>query len=76
MEEKPQYTRPENLLESLDIDYRGLSEEERAMKGLLIEEYKKRKKGLLVEVRKWRENHPEETLSDSIRALYQEIEKE
>ena len=76
MEEKPQYTRPENLLESLDIDYRGLSEEERAMKGLLIEEYKKRKKGLLVEVRKWRENHPEATLSDSIRALYQEIEKE
>ena len=75
-EEGPKYTRPENLLESLGINFKSLSEEERAMKTLLIEEYKKRGKSLGVEVKKWREDHPETTLGDAIRILYKELEKE
>ncbi|HEY4477366.1 MAG TPA: hypothetical protein VJB56_01950 [Candidatus Paceibacterota bacterium] len=76
MEKEPKYTRPDNLLEAVGIDFKGLSDEERAMKTLLVEEYKKRQKNLLTEVRKWREDHPEATLSDSIQALYGELEKE
>lgn len=76
MEEEPKYTRPENLLEALGIDFKGLSEEERAMKTLLIEEYKKRGKSLGVEVKRQRENHPETTLGDAIRVLYKKLEEE
>lgn len=76
MEKEPKYTRPENLLEALGIDFKGLSKEERAMKTLLIEEYKKRKKSLGVAVKKWREDNTEATLGDSICALYKELEEE
>jgi hypothetical protein len=77
MEKEPKYTRrPENLLESLGIDFKGLNEEERTMQKLLVEEYKKSHKNLLDEVQKWREDHPKATLGDSIRALYTEMEKE
>ena len=76
MEKEPKYTRPENLLKSLGINFSGLSEDERAMQKLLVEEYKKQQKNLLTEVKKWREDHPEATLGDSIRALYEELEKE
>ena len=75
MEKEPKYTRPENLLESLGINFKGLSEDERAMQKLLIEEYKKHQKSLLNEVKRWREDHPEATLGDSIRALYKELEE-
>lgn len=68
--------RPDNLLEAIGIDFRGLSEDERAMQKLLVEEYKKRQKSLMIEVKKWREEHPEATLGDSIRALYEKLEKE
>ncbi len=76
MEREPKYTRPENLLESLGVDFKGLNKEERTMQKLLVEEYKKSHKNLLEEVQKWREGHPEATLGDSIRALYTEIEEE
>lgn len=76
MDKESKYTRPENLLESLGINFKGLSEEEREMKKLLMEEYEKRQKNLLTEVKTWREDHPEVTLGDSIRALYEELEKE
>ena len=77
MEKEPKYTRPENLLESLGgVDFKRLDEEERTMQKLLVEKYKKSHKNLLTEVQKWREDHPEATLGDSIRALYTEIEEE
>ena len=76
MEKDPKYTQPENLLDAMGIDFKGLSEEEREMKKLLVEEYKKRQKNLLNEVKRWRESHSEATLGDSIRALCQEIEEE
>jgi len=76
MEKESKYTRPDNLLEAIGINFKGLSEEERAMKTLLLEEYKKRKKYLGPEVKKWLENHPDATLGDAIRALYQELEEE
>lgn len=76
MEQEPKNIRPDNLLEAIGIDFKGLSEDERAMQKLLVEEYKKQKKSLMDEVKKWREIHPEATLSDSIRALYEELEKE
>lgn len=75
MEEESKYTRPDNLLDALGIHFKGLSEEERVMKTLLIEEYKKHQKYLGIEVKKWREEHPDATLGDSIRALYKELEK-
>lgn len=76
MGEETKYTRPENLLETLGINFKGLSEDEQAMQRLLIEEYKKQPKNFLEEVKKWREDHPKATLGDSIRALYEELEKE
>ena len=77
MEKESNYTpRPDNLLEAMGIDFKGLSEEERRMKELLAEEYKKRQESLLEKIRRWREGHPKATLGDSIRALYQEIEEE
>jgi hypothetical protein len=76
MEKEPKYTRPDDLLKAMGIDFKSLSEEERAMKTLLVEEYKKRQKNLLTEVKRWREDHPEATLGDSIRALYEELEGE
>ena len=36
--------RPKNLLEALGFDFKGLSEDERAMQQLLVEEYKKKTK--------------------------------
>ncbi len=74
-EKEPQYIRPENLLESFGIDFKGLNEEERVMKKLLIEEYKKRQKNLLIEIKRWQEEHPKATLNDSIYSLYKELEK-
>lgn len=76
MEKESKNIRPDNLLEAMGIDFKGLSEEERTMKTLLVEEYKKRQKGFLIEMKKWREEHPDATLGDSIRALYEELEKE
>ena len=76
MEKEPKNIRPDNLLEAIGIDFKGLSDEERTMKTLLAEEYKKHQKNLLTEVKKWREEHPEATLGDSIRALYKELERE
>lgn len=76
MKKEPKYTRPHNLLEAVGIDFKSLSEEERAMKKLLIEEYKKCGKSLLIEAKRWRENHPETTLGDAIRVLYKELEEE
>jgi len=77
MEKGPTYTRPKDLVKTLfGVDYKGLSEEERAMQKLLVEEYKKHQKNLLDEVRRWRDGHPEATLNDSIRALYKELEEE
>lgn len=76
MEKEPKNIRPDNLLEAIGIDFKGLSEEAREMKKLLVDAYKKHQKSLLIEVRKWREDHPEATLEDSIRALYQELEEE
>ncbi|OGZ42255.1 MAG: hypothetical protein A2W41_00925 [Candidatus Ryanbacteria bacterium RIFCSPHIGHO2_01_45_13] len=75
MERESKNVRPDSLLEAMGIDFKGLSEEERAMKTLLVEEYKKRQKSLMTEVKKWREEHPEATLGDSIHALYEELEK-
>ncbi|OGH76897.1 MAG: hypothetical protein A2469_00335 [Candidatus Magasanikbacteria bacterium RIFOXYC2_FULL_40_16] len=75
LEKESQYTRPENLLESMGINFKGLDEEEREMKKLLMEEYKKSGKNLLAEIKKWRGSHPEATLGDSIRALYEELER-
>ena len=72
---KDGFTRSENFLEDIGIDYKGLSEEERAMKKLLLEEYKKKGKGLLIEVRKLRDENPIVTLGEAIRALYK-IEEE
>jgi hypothetical protein len=74
--EKKSYTRPDNLLEVIGINFKGLSEEERVMETLLAEEYKKHKKSLISELKKWRTNHPDATLGDAIRALYQELEEE
>ena len=76
MGEEQRYTRPENLLQSLGIDFRGLTEEEREMKKLLVEKYKKHQKNLINEIKKWREAHLEATLGDSIQALYQEAGEE
>ena len=72
MQEK-NYTRPDNLLEALGINFQPLSEDERAMKSLLLEEYRKSDKNVLEEVRRWRDQHPGASLADSIRGLYQEI---
>ena len=58
------FIRPEKIFDS------PLDEEERAMKEILIEEYKKQGKGLLIEVRKIREAAPEKSLGDAIRILY------
>jgi hypothetical protein len=76
MENEKQYTRPENLLKALGIDFKGPNEEEQIMKKLLAEEYKKRKRSLIDAIRQWRESHPEATLGDAIRSLYKEIEDE
>ena len=54
----------------------GLSEEERAMQGLLLEKYKEQKRNLLDEIKQWREDNLEATYGDSIRALYKELEEE
>ena len=75
MEKEPKNIRPDNLLEAIGIDFKGLSDEERAMKTLLIEEYKKQQRSLLTEVKRWREEHPEATLGDSICGLYKELEE-
>lgn len=58
-------------MKTIGIDYKGLNEEERTMQKLFIEEYRKKKKSLLDEVRKWREKHPESTLGEAIRALFE-----
>lgn len=68
------FIRPENLLESLGIDFSGLDEEERTMQRLLVEEYKKSKKILIQEVKKWREKNSAGSLGDAIRALFKELE--
>lgn len=75
MEKGPKNIRPDNLLEAMGVDFKGLSDEERAMQTLLSEEYKKQQRNLLTELKKWREKHPEATLGDSIRALYEEFER-
>lgn len=67
-------TRPNDLLEALGIDYKGLNEDGRAMRTLLAEEYKRHQKNPGVEIKKWRENHPSATFGDAIRALYEELE--
>ena len=76
MEKESKNIRPDNLLKALGLDFEGLSEDERAMRTLLSEEYKKQQRNLMVEVKKWREAHPEATFGDSIRALYGELGKE
>lgn len=75
-EEGPQYTRPENLLGALGIEFKGLSDEERTMQQLLREEYKKRQLNMLTEVQKWRADHPDATFGESVRALYERLEDE
>lgn len=74
MEKEPKYMRPENLLEAVGVDFKGLSEEEREMKTLLLEEYKKRGKNLIEEIKKWRGDNPKATLNEAIRALYKKEE--
>lgn len=75
MKKESEYTRPDNLLEAVGINFKDLSQEERAMKELLVEEYKKNKTSVVAELRRWRNDHPEATLGDSIRALYKELEE-
>lgn len=70
-----EFTRPKDFLEAIGIDYAGLSEEERAMKKLLLEEFKKAKRSLGLEVREWRAKNPASSLGDAIRALYEIEEK-
>lgn len=76
MEKEPKFTRPEKLLESSGKYFKGLSDEEREMQKLLVEEYKKRQMNFLDEVRRWRKDHSEATLGDAIRGLYEQFEKE
>jgi hypothetical protein len=64
--------RPENLLEAIGIDFRGLNDEERAMQGLLVEEYKKKGRNLIREIKEWREKNPQATLGEAIRALFEQ----
>lgn len=52
------------------------NEDERLMQDLLRQEYKKRNKFLLDEVRKWRERNPDASYGDAIRALYEAMESE
>lgn len=75
-ERESKYTRPANVLESLGVDVKGLSEEEREMQTLLVEEYKKTQKNLLTSVKKWREAHLKATFGDAIRALFKELDEE
>ena len=70
------FTRPENLLEALGINFKKLTEEERTMQTLLLEAYKKNGKILFTEVKNWRENNPNSSLSNAIRSLYQKMENE
>lgn len=48
----------------------GLSEDERAMQRLLVEEYRKQGKVYLDEIRAWREKNPKATMNEAIRALF------
>lgn len=63
--------RPDNLLDALGLKgYEGLSDEERAMKDMLVGHFKERGKTWLGEVKRWRQEHPAATYNDAIRALY------
>ena len=74
--EKP-YTRPDNLVEALfGGNYKGLTDDERLMRMYLEEEYKKRGMGVIEEVKKWREEHPDADLGGAIRALFEVMNKE
>ena len=74
MGKKEQYTRPENLLEALGIDYKALTEDERTMQKLLVERYKEEGKSFIDEIKKWRESNPDSSFGDAIQALYKELE--
>ena len=67
------FLRPDDLLESMGISFKGLSDEERVMQGLLIEEYKKRGKNLLEEIKNLRVNSPTMSLGEAIKSLYESI---
>ena len=69
---RPEDLRPENLLEAIGINFKGLDDDERAMQKLLLEEYKKKGKFLVDEIRRWRELNPKATLGEAIRALFEE----
>ena len=71
---KEGYGRPADLLKSVGIDYKGLSEEERAMQKLLLEDYKRRGIVFVDEVKKWREANPQSSFNDAVKALYNELE--
>lgn len=62
--------RPENFLGAIGIDFRGLDDEERAMKGLLVEQYAKEGRNLVGEIKEWREKNPTATLGEAVRALF------
>lgn len=64
--------RPENFLGAIGIDFRDLDDEERAMKGLLIEQYTKEARSLVREIKEWREKNPKATLGEAIRALFEQ----
>ncbi len=71
------YIRPDNLMDAIfGEEVPQLSEEEHAMKSLLLEEYRKDQKNLLETLRHWRSDHPGASLGEALRALYQELEDE
>lgn len=75
-EKAPKYKRPENLLKALGIPHESPGPEEREMQKLLLEEYKKKGKKLVEELKRWREDNPKASLGEAIRSLYKEIEEE
>jgi len=69
--------RAEDLTEAITGEkHRVLNDEQRKMMHLLSEEYSRKGRTLIVEIKKWREENPSATFADAIIALYKKIEEE
>lgn len=56
--------------------YKDLTEDERAMQRLILDEYKKERRVYMKEVQRVREADPKMSLGEAVKKLYEEIEEE
>lgn len=63
--------RVNDLVEAITGEkHQVLNDEQREMMHLLSEEYKKKGRNLLVEIKKWREENPSATFAEAVVTLY------